>query len=728
MDLRTRTTLLCAAFALAITVSILLRSRKRKVDFLLCALAADMALWYSAQWLSRFFQADIWYRFTAVLAVLLPQLAVRLFDSILPLPQGGRSRLLRTATVLGAPMLVLAVSSFQARPAARAAIFLYVFGLVAAGLWELAARGRRSASRAIQERVRLLVAVGAFALVFSIGDFVWFIGAEIPPVGAVLSVVFLFALAESMRRQRLIDLYEMIGRLVVSTALAFCLAGIFYAFVTWVGFDTMYLNAVLAAIAILVLFEPLRSKVEDKIHAIFFRQRRELESAVREAQQRLVHVLEIEEMAEVVVRALEQSRRLTTAALYLLDPDGAELSLRHAFGEGVPVRVEVATARPLLERLARTPSVVLENVARDAQEARARGAPSAELDALLAASQVLGRVAGGVVVGVRAASDQIVGLLVVQDERVRDALSPDEIALLEGLVPLIGVVIENSRAYERMKERDRLAAIGQMAAGLAHEIKNPLGSIKGAAQLLADSDPESTLGGAGARDFLDIIIEEVDRLDRVVGSVLDYARPQRGDPAPVEVNAIVRRTMQILGPAAGDGVAIDLELDEALPRVRVDAEQLRQVLMNLAHNGLQAIGEQGRLTVATRARTGPRAAWHAAEPPVGGDRWVEIAVRDTGPGISPKILSNLFVPFFSTKTKGTGLGLAISQRIVRAAGGEIEVASQEGTGTTFTVILPAADAEPDLALGPRDSLERDATASGRPEAVPAKAATSLDRR
>lgn len=697
MDLRTRTMLLCAAFAIAITVSILLRSRKRRVHYLLSAFTANVALWYLAQWLSRFFRADVWFRLTAVLAVLLPQFAVHLFVSIAPPPVGKRSLLLRVAAVLGVVLFALALSSYQAHALARAVIFVYVFGLVAAGLAALWAEARRSPSRAVKERLRLLVGVGSFALIFSIVDFLWFIGAEIPPVGAVLSVVFLFALAESMNRERLIDLYEMIGRLVVSTALAFCLAGIFYAFVTYVGFETMYFNAVLAAIAILVLFEPLRTTVEERIHAIFFRQRRELETAIGEVQRRLIHALEIDEMGEAIIAVLERTRRLTGVGLYLLDSDGRGFSLRHAIGEGVPARIEVATARPIWERLRKSSSVVLENVARGAEEARAQGKPSPELDAIVAASRVLGKLDRGVVLGARAAGDEVVALLVVQDDRVRDAFSADEIALLEGLAPYIGTVIENSRAYQRMKERDRLAALGQMAAGLAHEIKNPLGSIKGAAQLLLDGDPDVAASPSASRDFLDIIIEEVDRLDRVVGSVLDYARPGKGNPAPVDVNAVVRRTMQVLSPGQSSGVAIDFALDEDLPRVSIDAEQLRQVLMNLVHNGLQAIGDRGTLTISTRGRKAAPMGWHAVEG--GSDRrtWVELSVKDTGQGISPKILNNLFVPFFSTRSKGTGLGLAISQRIAQAAGGSIEVATQEGTGSTFTVVLPSAEQSEDPA-------------------------------
>jgi drug/metabolite transporter (DMT)-like permease len=147
MDLRTRTMLLCAAFAVAITVSILLQSTKRRRHYLLSAFSATVALWYEAQSLFGFFRADVWYRITAVLAVLLPQFALRLLDSIIDQPTEKPSKLLRVATVLGVPVFLLAVSPYQAHAAVRTTIFIYVFGLVAAGLARLALRGKKHPSR-----------------------------------------------------------------------------------------------------------------------------------------------------------------------------------------------------------------------------------------------------------------------------------------------------------------------------------------------------------------------------------------------------------------------------------------------------------------------------------------------------------------------------------------------------------------------------------------------------
>ena len=280
----------------------------------------------------------------------------------------------------------------------------------------------------------------------------------------------------------------------------------------------------------------------------------------------------------------------------------------------------------------------------------------------------------------------MLALLVVADENVRDAFSPEEAQLLDGVAAQVAVVIENSRLYQQMKERDRLAVLGQMAAGLAHEIRNPLGAIKGAAQLLADPGPDEE-AAAQSREFLAIILEEVDRLDRVVGSVLDLARPNQAHVVPTDVNAVVRRTLQVLSSERmGGAITVEVVLDPSLPRVSIEPEQLRQVLINLHRNAAQAMKGRGRVTISTRVRIGRG----TRGGPGDAGTFVELNVADNGPGISQKILDKLFLPFFTTKQEGSGLGLAISQRIVQGAGGRIEVRTYEGKGSTFSIVLPAA--------------------------------------
>src|SRR5262249_32114331 len=394
------------------------------------------------------------------------------------------------------------------------------------------------------------------------------------------------------------------------------------------------------------------------------------------------------EMGAIVMAALDQSRRVTGAGLYLRDQEASGFDLLTSLGPRVPRRIEVATARALLDRLEQGP-LPLEEVEREAAERHARGEHGDPASAVVAAAAVLGSLRHGVVIGIRDEERETIGLLVVTDDRARDAFAAEEVAILAATATQIGVVVENSRVYAQMKERDRLAVLGQMAAGLAHEIRNPLGAIKGAAQLLADPASPDTALDAASREFLGIILEEVDRLDRVVGSVLDLARPHEGGAVPpTDVNAVVRRTLQILSAEPGsEELHFEVTLDPSLPRVVIDPEQLRQVLMNLLRNASQAMKGRGKVAVSTRVRfgRGTRSGGPASDEP-----FVELTVADNGPGISQKVLENLFMPFFTTKEKGTGLGLAISQRIVQGAGGRIDVRSYEGKGSTFSIVLPAA--------------------------------------
>ena len=687
LDLRTRTTLVCGALALAIAASTLLRGRVRTVHLLFAAFAADVGLWYLAQSLFGLFRAEIWERFTAILAVLRPQFALQLFEAMIPHDPGHRSRLVKFAGVLVLPMALLVIG-LQESPIVRVGLLIYVFALLSSGLFTLGQRGEQSTSRATQRRVRFLVVVGALACLASVAEYASFLVPDLPPVGAALSVVFLFMLAQALRHERLLDMYEMLGRLLVATAVAFLLAGIFFVLVEFVGrFNTMYLNAVLAAIVLLVVVDPLRARVEEQIQRLFFRERVDLERSLADARQRLVHTLQVDEMGTIVLSAIEGSRRATAGALYLRDPEGTGFDKLGSFGPNVPARIESAAARPLLDRLENGP-LDLEEVQREARVSH--GSKPAGPSAVMTSAEALGSLKTGVVLAIRDQERMLMGLLVLVDTRVRDAFSPEEIAVLQDFASKIAVVIENSRVYAQMKNRDRLAELGRMAAGLAHEIRNPLGAIKGAAQLLTEPAGDSaTEPDPSSREFLGIILEEVDRLDRVLGSILDYARPNPGVAVPTDINAVVKQTLRILSnERSSDDLQVEVLLDPSLPRVAIDPEQLRQVFMNLYRNAMQAMKGRGRITVSTRVRIGL-----GTRPGQGGtdEPFVELTVADNGPGISQNVLRNLFQPFFTTKEKGTGLGLATSKNIIEGAGGRIEVRSYEGKGSTFSIVLPATN-------------------------------------
>ena len=674
MDVRTQTSFLAAVISLAIGASVLMRGRRRRVHWLFGIFALTLTAWYLSTFLDRLSGLELFARTNLVFAVTLPVAGVQFFRAFIGVENRPSIAVHRASIAVGTILVIVALTPFFDHIVLRGAIFVYVATVLVAMLAMLWARSRSVRSRFEGARLRYLAWVGGLATVFALADYLPLVGLEIPPVGTVLSLVFLYVLSQSILRYRLLDLYELAGRLTVLTALSFTLACIFWVLVELAG-GRFFLHSVVAALVVLLVFDPVRSRVEDKINQIFFKERFDLEKTVQESRFRLAHVLEIDDLVRTVLDGLERSRRVTHASIYLVDEDMRGYRLAGHVGPQPVPRIDIAPARPFLDRVQRDQALVLEALERELEDQRETD-EDREAETVFEVLQTLDAMHASVCAAIRSDQGHLYGLLAIRDERLRDAFAPEEIQLIRGLAAQAAIAVENSRLYERLKERDRLAALGEMAAGLAHEIRNPLGAIKASAQFLEEGDESP-------REFTDIIVEEVNRLNRVVSSFLDYARPSKGDPSPTDVNGAVQRTMQLLTPEIQEAqVRLRLDLGET-PPVRIDVEQLRQVLINLVRNAIQAMESGGDLIVRTVA--------HPTED--AGDvpgPWLEIHVADTGPGIPQKVQETLFVPFVTTKDRGSGLGLAISQRIVTAAGGRIEVRSHSGTGTTFIVRLPTS--------------------------------------
>jgi signal transduction histidine kinase len=617
----------------------------------------------------------------------------------------GRTRFLRRASVVAAVVLLGAMlTPFYDHAVVVGGLLTYVTVFLSLALGYLYKLGFETESRVEGARLRYIALVGGLGGLFTLIEYLPYVGLDIPPVGTILILVFLYALSQSITHYRLIDLYELAGRLGVLTALAFVLA-----FILWlmrlVSGEQLFLHVVVSAFVVLILFDPVRTKVQEWISQVFFHERFELERTILALRRSVAHILEIDELGEVLVDGLDASPRFTQGALYLLGPDARVFILKNHFGPKPAERVEMAPARPLIDRLSRTGAAVLENAERELEERRLLG-DDREAETAHDIAVTMRALQASVCLGLRGESGDLYGFLAVRDDRLRDAFSREEVQLLAGLANQVAVTVENSQLYQQMKEKDRLAALGEMAAGLAHEIRNPLGSIKASAQYLSETSEQPE----GRGEFLDIIVDEVDRLNRVVSSFLDYARPPHTDPQPIYVNSAVQLTLQFLRPECDSAaVGLHVTMDPDLPKVRIDIEHLRQVLINLVQNAVQAMASGGDIYVETRTQDRFR---------IGGGarRWVQISVRDTGPGIAPDLLANLFVPFVTTKQQGTGLGLSISQRIVSEAGGRIDVRSRQGFGTTFVVLLPA---EPDSALDGFEA-EQDPDQSSEPDGTRAR--------
>jgi two-component system, NtrC family, sensor kinase len=287
---------------------------------------------------------------------------------------------------------------------------------------------------------------------------------------------------------------------------------------------------------------------------------------------------------------------------------------------------------------------------------------------------------------------QVIGVLLVSDDRPEHGFGASDLQLLEMFAAQVAIFIRNARLYQEIQERmeaqrqaemqlirsARLAAVGEMAAGVAHELNNPLTTVAGFIELILDELPE----GSSHRKDLELVLQEARRARGVVRRLLDFSRPSDNLRVRSDVNEIVSDVLTLVQHLVRtNGVELRVQLDDELPWVRIDPNQIKQVLLNLVHNALQAMPKGGVLSVRTATQLKDERDWLA------------VSIMDTGSGIKLENLERIFEPFFTTRPvgSGTGLGLSVSYGIATEHGGYIDVESVIDQGSSLTLWLPVND-------------------------------------
>jgi two-component system NtrC family sensor kinase len=294
--------------------------------------------------------------------------------------------------------------------------------------------------------------------------------------------------------------------------------------------------------------------------------------------------------------------------------------------------------------------------------------------------------------------DKAVGAIEVVN-KLEGHFTEDDLTLLSSIAASLAIAIDNARLYTEIKgfaeelarsqaqlvQSAKLAATGKLAASIAHEINNPLQAVQSCIYLVADgigdADPD--------KQYLDIAREELDRISKIVGRMVDFYRPSEGERKPTEVNSLLKNILTLMGKQVQQSqVTVNTNLPSNLPLIMATADHLKQVFFNMILNALEAMPEGGELYVATRPV-------RSRVETIGGEKeedFVQLEFTDTGVGIAPELMDNIFDPFYTTKTKGTGLGLSISYDIIERHGGQMKVESTVGKGTTFLINLPVVEA------------------------------------
>ena len=293
------------------------------------------------------------------------------------------------------------------------------------------------------------------------------------------------------------------------------------------------------------------------------------------------------------------------------------------------------------------------------------------------------------------AKDRAIGVIVADNLYSGKSITQESVDLLAAFASHAALALENAELYHRLQQKidevqkaylelentqkelvqaERLAVIGEMSARMAHEIRNPLSTIGGFARSILKNPTAERLETAGK-----IIVEETERLEKLLADTLSFSRPSKSSLAQTnpyelfgDIHVFIDDVLQ------AKRIAYHEELAPDLPGMQLDAAQIKQVLINVLQNAIQAMPEGGQLTVKT----------HTIRPEGSSTQWLEVQIRDNGEGIAPEHLEQIFSPFFTTKTYGTGLGLAICRKIVQDHGGKLSVESQLGQGTTVSIRLP----------------------------------------
>jgi signal transduction histidine kinase len=426
-----------------------------------------------------------------------------------------------------------------------------------------------------------------------------------------------------------------------------------------------------------ILFYKIKPGTEKVVEQLLFRDRYDYRETLRKFSKAMVSILDLESLSQRIVETITQTMGVEKASLFLWDEEKGSYSLF----ESKNMKMTSSTSQlhrdnPLPHYLQKIGEIII-------REELAKGANVPELNEVVKEMSLLESEVSIPFIS----KGELVGMINLGYKFNRDIYSHEDMELLDTLANETAIAIENARLYEDLKRSksyirraDRLASLGTLTAGLAHEIRNPLVALKTLTQLL----PERLEDEEFRNQFLKIASGEVDRISSLVTELLDFARPSDPKLEFENINTILDGMILLVSTETKKKqINVMKSYAPDLPSIQIDREQIKQVFLNILINAIQAISKNGKITVKTRSFVKP-----------GGEPYIQIEFTDTGCGIPEEHLEDIFNPFFTTKSAGSGLGLSISHQIVQDHRGYIDVESHLDKGSSFFINLPVNQEHP----------------------------------
>ncbi len=501
---------------------------------------------------------------------------------------------------------------------------------------------------------------------------------HVPPIGNYFIILYLFILSYAIVKHRLMDInivlkkgttYFLLLLLLFIPSFLLILLGqkIFYGKINYLFTGMMFLVLFLAAI----FFHRIKPGTEKAVEHLLFKDRYNYRETLGQFSKVLVNIIDLQSLGKRVIETITQTMGVERASLFLLNDEKGGYDLFES------KNMKVSSPSLTLPKGAPLPGYLQKMREIIVKEELAKGAHIPELKrvveqmAMLEAEVSIPLISKG----------QLIGMINLSHKFDKDVYYNEDIELLTTLANQTAISIENARLFEDLKKSksyirraDRLASLGTLTAGLAHEIRNPLVAIKTLTQLL----PERVDDEEFRNHFLSIAAGEVERISHLINELLDFARPSTPKLEYEDVNSILDGMILLVSTESKKkNIQIEKQYTSNLPSIKLDKEQIKQVFLNVLLNAIEATPEKGEITVKTRSFLKP-----------GGEPFLQVEFRDTGCGIPQEYFEEIFNPFYTTKTTGSGLGLSISNQIVQDHKGYIDVASQKGKGTSFFINLP----------------------------------------
>ncbi len=421
------------------------------------------------------------------------------------------------------------------------------------------------------------------------------------------------------------------------------------------------------------VFPQLRSRAERTAEQYVFKNFHDYKSAIQELTKATVSIFDKKELCKKIVDTITQAMDVRSSSVYLLDEEQNSYLLFESTGLKNPYNTSVNYHKnhPFFSLLEQRKDIIVREEVEHAKD-------TSDSQAIISTMNAL----GAEITIPLVSKHRLLGILNLGAKGNKKMYSHEDLELLTTLAGSAAVALENAELVENinktriaMERADRLAQIGMVAAGIAHEIRNPMVAIKTSAQLL----PERYEDKEFRSYFSSVVVSEIDRVTRKINDLLDYARPANPFFQKENINSIIDDTVALLkNEAHKKGLTIETILSPNLPQITVDKEQMKQVFINLIRNAIDATPQNGKIFINTQNQ----------EKANGAIEFIQIQVSDTGSGIPKEDLTRIFTPFYTTKKEGSGIGLAMTQQIVVKHGGSIVVHSKVNEGTTFTVSLP----------------------------------------